>query len=97
MSPEELNIVMELIDFRNDYFHEKINSDDIFVKDEAQKLKNVFELVRKDNEYIEPTFQKKFLCKLANRLFKFGAITADECQVYRWMFDPYDPWGWIRG
>lgn len=96
---EEINAVKGVISNHNELYRccpsYQIKEEDIFVKDENQMMKNVFELVRNDHLYINPTYKNKFLCKLANKLFDRGLITAYDCQLYKWMYNPYPGWGWL--
>ncbi len=97
MNEIEIKTVKDLIAYQNDmkwkafsilgYNRKSIESfliqeKDVFVDNEIETLKNVFNLVKEDYDYLEHTFKKKLLHKLAKKMFKNSLMTADTYLTY---------------
>lgn len=84
--------IKELVDYYNSlcppFFPPLYKEEDILVDNEEQRLKNIFNFIRKDTEYLYAPIRNKILRKIANEMFERRMITADECQTYFRMFDP---------
>ena len=85
-------IIKELVGYYNSlcspFFPPLYKEENILVDNEEQRLKNIFNFIRKDNEYLYAPTRNKILRKIAKEMFDKRTITADELQAYFQMFDP---------
>lgn len=72
----------------------QIKEENIFVTDERQTMRNVFNLVKNDYDFLSTTYKNDLLRKISKSMFNVDMITADECQTNYRMYNSH--FGWIR-
>lgn len=99
MNEDEIKAVKNLIQNNNLTYKRvkplQIKESDIFVDDEKETIKNVFNLIKNDYSYLNQEFKNKLCMKLADKMFDMGIITAQECITYHKMYRVYSFWGYM--
>ena len=100
ITENDIKNIKNLISYKNNMkflgmkLFPQIKEENIFVTDECQAMRNVFNLVKDDYDYLAITYKNELLRRISKSMFKARMITADEHQTNCRMYNSHDTWGW---
>ena len=101
LTENDIKTIKNLISYKNNMeflgrkiLFPQIKEENIFVADEYQTMRNVFNLVKDDYDYLTITYKCDLLRRISKSMFNEGMITADECQTNYSMYNSH--LGWMR-
>lgn len=91
----DIKVIRNLISYKNNMkflgvrLFPRIREENVFVTDELQTMRNVFDLVRDDYDYLAIEYQYDLLRRISKAMYDKGMITAGECQTHYRMYNPH--------
>lgn len=91
----DIKVIRNLISYKNNMRFLgmrrslRIREENVFVTDELQTMRNVFDLVRDDYDHLSMEYQYDLLRRISKAMYENGMITTGECQTYYRMYEMY--------